>query len=194
MSGWPNNHVERLKVLWAEGLSASQVSTALCREFADADYGRSAVIGKVHRLKLPKRPRDAQIVASRVNARAARAATPPRPPKPPRPQRFVPTIAMAAPVLPISLPAQPATEADFAPAAADAFAPLPGSEPRTLVERPFGACAWPVGENDEGEALFCCLPRANRWCAAHDARNRAKAPKSTAPKDLARSLRRWIAA
>ncbi len=48
---WTDERVEMLKQLWSEGLSASQVSTEM------GFVSRNAVIGKVHRLKLPSRGR-----------------------------------------------------------------------------------------------------------------------------------------
>lgn len=49
---WPDPHVDLLRKLWGEGLSASQISFGLFKAFPDAGYSRSAVIGKVHRLGL----------------------------------------------------------------------------------------------------------------------------------------------
>uniref|UniRef100_UPI0028AB0CB5 GcrA family cell cycle regulator n=1 Tax=Shinella sp. TaxID=1870904 RepID=UPI0028AB0CB5 len=46
---WTDERVERLKKLWAEGLSASQIAAQL------GGVSRNAVIGKVHRLNLPGR-------------------------------------------------------------------------------------------------------------------------------------------
>ncbi len=45
---WPAERTERLKQLWRAGLSASQIGKQL-------GISREAVIGKVHRLKLPGR-------------------------------------------------------------------------------------------------------------------------------------------
>ena len=47
--GWSEDRVERLKALWADGLSASQVAKQL------GGVTRNAVIGKVHRLGLSGR-------------------------------------------------------------------------------------------------------------------------------------------
>lgn len=46
---WTDERVEKLKKLWAEGLSASQIAAQL------GGVSRNAVIGKVHRLSLPGR-------------------------------------------------------------------------------------------------------------------------------------------
>jgi len=50
MSGWNDARVDTLKMLWAEGLSASQIATEL-----GSGITRNAVIGKVHRLGLSGR-------------------------------------------------------------------------------------------------------------------------------------------
>src|ERR1044072_8103828 len=60
---WTDERVEKLKKLWSEGLSASQIAAQL------GGVSRNAVIGKVHRLSLPGR------------AKAGGAATTARAPK-----------------------------------------------------------------------------------------------------------------
>ena len=47
---WTEERVQRLKDLWAQGLSASEIADAL------GDISRNAVIGKAHRLGLSGRP------------------------------------------------------------------------------------------------------------------------------------------
>lgn len=65
---WTDQRVDRLKTLWKDGLSASQVAKAL------GGVTRNAVIGKLHRLKLtgsrPTTPRLRRPSSSR-SARAA---------------------------------------------------------------------------------------------------------------------------
>lgn len=48
---WTDERVERLKKLWADGLSASQIASDL------GGVSRNAVVGKVHRLRLSGRGR-----------------------------------------------------------------------------------------------------------------------------------------
>ena len=50
-SPWTPERIELLALLWSEGLSAS----AIAKQFNGSKITRSAVIGKVHRLKLPGR-------------------------------------------------------------------------------------------------------------------------------------------
>jgi GcrA cell cycle regulator len=85
-SPWTADLIERLKLLWAEGLSASQIADELAGKFT-----RMSVIGKVHRLKLPARkPRQPaqrkSYARRRANGIPKPPAPPPRPPRPPRPQ------------------------------------------------------------------------------------------------------------
>lgn len=48
---WTDERIERLKALWDEGLSASQIAKKL-----GEGVTRNAVIGKAHRLSLKSRP------------------------------------------------------------------------------------------------------------------------------------------
>ena len=61
---WTDERIETLKKLWSDGLSASQIATAL------GGITRNAVIGKVHRLGLVG-PR--QVAGGRRAARAQAA-------------------------------------------------------------------------------------------------------------------------
>ncbi|PZQ55940.1 MAG: GcrA cell cycle regulator [Phenylobacterium zucineum] len=93
LPGWSEDRVERLKALWADGLSASQVAKQL------GGVTRNAVIGKVHRLGLAGRA---------AGGRIAR----PRPACSPRPRRpAAPRVAPRAPMIaaPVAAPA-PAPE------------------------------------------------------------------------------------
>ena len=55
---WTDERVELLKKLWIDGLSASQIAAEL------GNVTRNAVIGKVHRLGLSGRAKDAKPAAS----------------------------------------------------------------------------------------------------------------------------------
>ena len=67
---WTDERVELLKKLWIDGLSASQIAAEL------GNVTRNAVIGKVHRLGLSGRAKDAKPAASAA-ARPARRPAPP---------------------------------------------------------------------------------------------------------------------
>ena len=65
---WTEERVARLKVLWIEGRTASQISAIL------GDVSRNAVIGKAHRLGLKGRPspiRKEKVVAPKPARRPA---------------------------------------------------------------------------------------------------------------------------
>jgi GcrA cell cycle regulator len=47
---WTEERIERLKAMWTEGSTASQIADEL------GGVSRNAVIGKAHRLLLPSRP------------------------------------------------------------------------------------------------------------------------------------------
>uniref|UniRef100_UPI0025F3CA20 GcrA family cell cycle regulator n=1 Tax=uncultured Caulobacter sp. TaxID=158749 RepID=UPI0025F3CA20 len=73
LPGWSEDRVERLKALWADGLSASQVAKQL------GGVTRNAVIGKIHRLGLAGR-------AAGVRIARPRSASSPRPRRPAAPR------------------------------------------------------------------------------------------------------------
>src|SRR5438093_13246123 len=67
---WTDERVEKLKKLWADGLSASQIAGEL------GGVTRNAVIGKVHRLNLSGRAKPAGSAVPR--AHRPRVASAPR--------------------------------------------------------------------------------------------------------------------
>ena len=66
---WTTNSVERLTKLWADGLSASEIAAEL------GGISRNSVIGKVHRLGLPGRPRPPAGTVPRRRKPRSRGAT-----------------------------------------------------------------------------------------------------------------------
>lgn len=73
---WNDDAIALLSKLWGEGKSASE-----CAALLGGGVSRSAVIGKVHRLKLAKRSRD--VTASAPRRKPARVPSRPKPaPKP----------------------------------------------------------------------------------------------------------------
>lgn len=63
--GWTDTRTERLKQLWADGLSASQIATKL------GEITRNAVIGKVHRLGLAGRATTSRVRIARPRSNIA---------------------------------------------------------------------------------------------------------------------------
>lgn len=69
---WTEERIERVRKMWAEGVSASRIATAL-----DCGATKNMVIGKIHRLKLSRsvKPRVVKVVALR-QPRKARPSAP----------------------------------------------------------------------------------------------------------------------
>jgi GcrA cell cycle regulator len=174
---WTDARIAQLMRLWTEGVSASGIAEAL------GDVSRSAVLGKLHRLRLlrsrkpastPRRydgpalvavPLSSAMPACLVSACAGSPAGRPIPATAPEPPR------------------SPWREA--------AFKPLPGTTPRPWLSRTFGECAFPVGEDADGPVSCCAKvkPRGG-YCPAHH----AIAFKSQTPTALAAEQRRWAEA
>ena len=114
---WTDERIDRLKAMWAEGSTASQIAEDL------GGVSRNAVIGKAHRLGLESRP--SPVKASEAKAKPAATAPAPKPaaPKPAPP-------AKAAAPEPRLVPPRPVKEA-----AADADMPV------APVHRPSGVAA-----------------------------------------------------
>jgi len=157
---WDEASEKTLAELWAAGWSASQIGARL-------GQSRNAVIGKVHRLKLPA-PREVGVNAP---ARAARAklARPAGAPKRARPhgntgQTPGPSIVQRA-------EARAAEEARTRHRlAAGVWAPLDGRAPVALLDLERGQCRWPLGDPREAGFGFCGLPVAGEktsYCAVH---------------------------
>ena len=69
---WTDERIDRLKAMWAEGSTASQIAEDL------GGVSRNAVIGKAHRLGLESRPspvKSGEEKEKKVKAAAAPAAT-----------------------------------------------------------------------------------------------------------------------
>ena len=140
-NAWTEERVERLKKLWSDGLSASQIAAEL-----GGGVTRNAVIGKVHRLGLSGRGKPSGTGK-------------------PRPRKVVPR----APSAPTSFDAlRRRTATALAPARAPlaeaevAYQPLPVeevvipmSERVTIMELRDSMCRWPLGDPSTPEFRFC---------------------------------------
>src|SRR6476660_669641 len=87
---WTEERIERLKKMWHDGATASQIADEL------GGVSRNAVIGKAHRLGLEQRP-------SPVKAGEEKEA------RKPAPAASAPKITMPRPDAPKAAPAAPAT-------------------------------------------------------------------------------------
>lgn len=133
--GWTEERVELLKKLWSEGLSASQIAARL------GNVTRNAVIGKVHRLSLSGRAKQA---SSNPRPRKVRPASPHRPTTrhfiagntalkthaQPAPRRLPPPVPLEDIVVPISLNL-------------------------SLLDLNEQTCKWPSGDPDSEDFHFC---------------------------------------
>jgi GcrA cell cycle regulator len=144
---WTDERVERLKTLWSEGLSASQIAAEL------GSVTRNAVIGKVHRLGLsgrakpqvqPSRPQVAS--PTRVKASSARPIVQNQ-------------SSRGGPAHPISVGAT-ALKADALAEPVLVTAPVvdvdpPTFERVTILNLTEQTCKWPVGDPGKPDFFFC---------------------------------------
>jgi GcrA cell cycle regulator len=188
---WTEERIERLKAMWAEGATASQIADEL------GGVSRNAVIGKAHRLGLEARPSPVKPGEEKEKPTAAAAAPAPKPAPVERP---APRPAAAAPER--TAPAQAAAPAPQRPSAqemqyrsigpggfirqgpGEQQAPIPPAPPRRLVpakpspevadktsllELNDRICKWPMGHPGEPDFHFCGAP-ANPgfpYCVEH---------------------------
>jgi GcrA cell cycle regulator len=156
---WTDERVEKLKKLWSEGLSASQIAAQL------GGVSRNAVIGKVHRLNLPGRAKAGGTVATN---RAAK-----RPTVAPRAPNFAARVAtrtvarpVGATMLKEEIEIDPAQEIQYRPAS---NVVVPISRKLALTELTERTCKWPVGDplTDDFHFCGCESPDASPYCNYH---------------------------
>lgn len=173
---WTDERVEKLKTLWNEGMSASQIAKDL------GGVTRNAVIGKVHRLGLASRT----VTKAEAPSEPAAEAVPKPDPvvtAPPEPA----AKKAAAPV-----EAAPVVEADnddtedeaATPALSDRAQSLPAlpsenavdiaeidrsARKLSLMELTERTCKWPIGDPSRGEFYFCGQPAiaGKPYCQGH---------------------------
>lgn len=130
---WPADDIEILRGMWAAGKSASQIARALGR------YTRSAVIGKVHRLDLPKRKTTSSLQkppARRSNIQASRPAI---------------AASRTTKSKPDGTKVANADAEGVRLLRSKAWEPLPDTKPVALID--CTGCRWPIDGPDG--ALFC---------------------------------------
>ena len=149
---WNTEIIDRLKGLWAEGLSTAEIGRRM-------GISKNAVVGKAHRLNLPARPSPIRRGGEGARARVAvpRVTGPTLPP-----------LATAA--LPAARPA-PAPSAPPARARPAAEAPASPPPPAGVMPRPgrFPPCCWPLGEPGTASFRFCDEPAltGKPYCPSH---------------------------
>jgi GcrA cell cycle regulator len=193
---WTEERIERLKKMWHDGATASQIADEL------GGVSRNAVIGKAHRLGLEQRPSPVkpgeEKEAAKRSAPMPAAAAPKAAPKVEAPKAAAEPAAPSAPV-----PQHPAQRTSGPRISAhdlqyrsigpggfvrqgpgDQQAPIPPAPPRRLVPAkpsPEVAdktslldlndriCKWPIGHPGEPDFHFCG-EQANPgfpYCVAH---------------------------
>jgi GcrA cell cycle regulator len=171
---WTEERIERLKTMWADGATASQIADEL------GGVSRNAVIGKAHRLGLEQRPSPVKPGDDDKAKKPVQAAAPAAPP-PPRPEPRAEPVRQASPVplTAAAAAARPANEVQYRSIGPGGFIrqgpgdqqpPIPPAPPRRLIpakpspevadktslldlnER---VCKWPIGHPGEPDFHFC---------------------------------------
>ena len=170
---WTDDRVEKLKTLWAEGHSASQIAKQL------GGVTRNAVIGKVHRLGLSGR------------------ATPSRPVKrPPRLARPKPVQARksAGSLTQTSEAESKSTYVEQLPSISLEPAVLENGKTANVLSIRDNMCKWPIGDPADKNFAFCgraCVD-GGPYCAEHAKiafqPNKKKERKANADYDYVRKI------
>lgn len=143
MPAWTDERTEQTKKLWADGLSASQISAEL-----NCGFSRCAVIGKLHRMGFTDR------VRPDGTPRPPRA---PRPPRSARPPARVPSLRRLPPI-----------DMTFAPAPKPREGAVLGAAAAAVAVRD-AECHWPLGDTSDPAFHFCCdqVEGDGPYCHAH---------------------------
>jgi GcrA cell cycle regulator len=176
---WTDERIERLKKMWHDGATASQIADEL------GGVSRNAVIGKAHRLGLEQRPSPVKPGEEKEAKKPAPAPTAAAPkPKSETPAQQAAAAAPAAAAHPAhpAAPRRPHTEMQYRSIGPGGFvrqgpgdqqAPIPPAPPRRLVPAkpsPEVAdktslldlndriCKWPIGHPGEPDFHFCGNP------------------------------------
>jgi GcrA cell cycle regulator len=188
---WTEERIERLKKMWHDGATASQIADEL------GGVSRNAVIGKAHRLGLEQRPSPVKPGDEKDVKKPAAAAPAAAAPKAAAPKAEATKTAAPAPAAAAAQSAQPqrpsAQELQYRSIGPGGFvrqgpgdqqAPIPPAPPRRLVPAkpsPEVAdktglldlndriCKWPMGHPGEPDFYFCGEP-ANPgfpYCVQH---------------------------
>lgn len=172
---WTDERVEKLKTMWGEGQSASQIAKAL------GGVTRNAVIGKVHRLGLSNRATGAKPAAAAAPAadakpvkaapKAAPAAAAPAPKADPAPAPSAPPkpVIQSSTMRREPPPPTPAMVEDAARTAQALAAIQKKAKKLDLLELTERTCKWPIGDPATDDFYFCglgCAP-GKPYCEAH---------------------------
>jgi GcrA cell cycle regulator len=150
---WTDERVERLKSMWMDGRSASEIAREL------GGVSRNAVIGKVHRLGLSGRQgsRSKPAAAAKPGRKAAaRAQKPAVPARRPSHRNSGPALALRADPEP------------FVENVAVTGEVIPMTRNLTLLELGPRTCRWPIGDPQSPDFRFCGAPTESGqvYCSA----------------------------
>ncbi len=180
---WTEERVEKLKTMWAEGKSASQIAKEL------GDVTRNAVIGKVHRLglsnrnaaaaKTPRTPAEKPATREASPKPAAKTDSAPRAEKKsakpaatpePETERQLP-IPPKRPIIKAGQPLPPQPSAnEISEEALEKVRKVEKTARRlSLMELTERTCKWPVGDPATDDFWFCGHPvqQGKPYCEAH---------------------------
>ena len=173
---WTEERIDRLKKMWQDGATASQIADEL------GGVSRNAVIGKAHRLGLEARPSPVKPGEEKEKTAAAAPAPKPAPAERPAPKPAAAAASeQAAPAQPPARTPQRSSSQDLQyrsigpggfvrQGPGDQQAPIPPAPPRRLVPAkpsPEVAdktslldlndriCKWPMGHPGEPDFHFC---------------------------------------
>ena len=188
---WTEERIERLKKMWHDGSTASQIADEL------GGVSRNAVIGKAHRLGLEQRPSPVKPGEEKEVKKAAPAAAAAPKPAAPKAEAPKPSAVAAAPATPATPHAphqnRSAPEMQYRSIGPGGFirqgpgeqqAPIPPAPPRRLVpakpspevadktsllELNDRICKWPIGHPGEPDFHFCgeAANPGFPYCVAH---------------------------
>jgi len=155
---WTEERIERLKKMWHDGATASQIADEL------GGVSRNAVIGKAHRLGLEQRPspvkpgEEKEAKKAPPAAPAASAPSKAAPKAEAKPTAPAPAGAEAAPATPeAAAPRRPtAHEMQYRSIGPGGFKPSPEVADKTsLLDLNDRICKWPIGHPGEPDFHFC---------------------------------------
>lgn len=171
-SEWTDEMVEFLRVSWFEGATATGVANLINAKFGTR-FTRNATIGKIHRCGFVRTDdintqnirRSSLDNIKRVHqssisgmAKAIQSNTAKKTAKP---------VKTAVPNPKASFGADDNIREAWVIVTDAAWDILPGSEPKTLLNRRnFGECKYPVGLNEPIQR-FCCIKTDQTYCKTH---------------------------
>ncbi|MCI4660733.1 MAG: GcrA cell cycle regulator [Neomegalonema sp.] len=158
---WTNERVEKLKELWAEGKTASQIAKEL------GNVSRNAVIGKVHRLGLSNRNGTGKPAEQTAEAPQPEPVEEPVIAQPEEPA--APTKAAEAEPEVMEEEIEAEQEEGYNPVAALAAEVERRARKLSLLELTERTCKWPIGDPATDDFYFCGLPceTGKPYCEAH---------------------------